>query len=382
MKAPSRRSTRRTFLNGMGSLCGTTFFAHVSQQNPLLARSHAGDASPYAFETSFPAMGSLLRLRWFDSVHASQTQARQLASIVDQTAKRVAEHWNSLLSDYDRESEASLVAERADSGDWIEVSEELASVLDACDDWNALSQGAFDASIGAVTRLRRRSKRPNHARLPTQAQWDAAFKQTGWKQLEWDSSRKRLRFLTPGIRFDFGAIGKGWVVDRLFEFLQSQELECCSVDFSGNMRFGAAPPGAPGWPVVIDACRIDQGPQQEIANREDIADRELLRLRLTNRSISTSGNRWQSLPDRSSQSQLETSSHILDPNSLQGLENAQSITILANTAAQADAASTATSVRVAKDLPGWLNALERQDGDYQWLLQFSQTDSLHLVTNI
>ncbi len=317
-----------------------------------------------AYEVQFPAMGSLLHLKWLDQQSATPEAGKALAQRIRSQGIEIAEFWDGILSDYDDESDAMQLGKLADDGEWHDVKKELASVLTACDSWNRISDGAFDAALGTMTRLRRRR------RLPTEKEWEEARDVSGWKWVEWDGAANRIRFKKPGVRFDFGAIGKGWVADAIYAMLVGEGIPCCSVDFSGNIRFGDAPPGTDGWPVSIDRCQ-EEGEEPA----------ELCRLRLSQCGIATSGDRWQRFPDSRSRSATEKTSHIIDPLREDGIDQVQNITIIAETATAADAASTATSVRQGRDLEDWLKKLKGESPKAEWIIQSIRDGQLELVTN-
>jgi len=302
------------------------------------------------FEVEFLSMGSQMNLRWF----ADHKQAE----VVSSSAKEVADRWVKVLSDYDPQSEAMVVCDLANQGDWVAVSNELWSVLKECDYWNRLSQGAFDAALGALTRLRRQKK------LAKDIQWRDANEQSGWEHVELDASRQSIRFDVPGIRLDFGAIGKGFVADRVAEELRKLGIEQFVVNASGNMRMGQSPDGTAGWPISLDVPQNDPSSKQT----------ELYRLRLNQCGVATSGDRWQRFPDAASASTRERFSHILDPKTKQGLRGRQSVTILANNASDADAAATATCVRSQSDLSGWLNLLAKDKPEIQATIIFQEDE--------
>lgn len=374
------RQNRRNFLNQLSSLSVATF---AMQVHPVLVagselptgdsdgkskRLNAGakEQDGFAFELNFPAMGSLLSIKYLDTNSTRVEEAKARAADLNLRCRELVDRWDATLSDYDDESEASQIAVQADSGDWVTVTPQLGAMLDACDFWHQLSLGAFDASLGAVTRLRRRR------RVPAQSAWEKAHTSTGWNKLVWDSTNSRLKFHTPGIRFDFGAIGKGWVVDKIFDLLSVQELPCCCVNFSGNMRAGISPPESSGWPIAVDACTSDfQSPTIP-----------LLHLRLQNESISTSGNRWQTYPDKRSQSLEIKSSHIVDPTNNLGLDGSQNVTVIAKSACDADAASTATSIHLTRDLSRWIRHLEQTKTDIKILAQYVKNNELHLTSTL
>ncbi|AMV30630.1 Thiamine biosynthesis lipoprotein ApbE precursor [Pirellula sp. SH-Sr6A] len=362
---PRRRFLAQSVWGVAGAVWMTETMGGVGGSVLWGAQAPSSESEPASFQTQFPAMGSLLRILWEDS-GPTRAEAAERAKGVDREGRALAEYWNGLLSDYDDESEASRLSAAADDLQWHPVSEDLGRVLREADRWYRLSEGAFDASLGAMTRLRRKRK------LPASTDWERAKESIGWEWVDWDGDRGRLRFKRPGIRFDFGAIGKGWVADRIFDLLTGKDLDRCLINFAGNMRIGNPPSNATGWPVSIDACSRGGATEEPV---------ELVRLSLSQCGISTSGDRWQRLPDARSQSRSETSSHILDPRLGLGLDAPQSITILAPDATSADAASTATGVQIHRNASHWLERLSESSPDYRWIIQILRANEIHLMQN-
>ncbi len=314
----------------------------------------AGKSDPTGFEAEFPSMGSKINLRWY-SENAGQDR-------MVEEARQIADQWSSVLSDYDPASQASLAGLKADDGSWVRLSMELWDVVQRCDQWHRWSNGAFDAALGAITRLRRRRV------LATEGQWEAARRASGWGLIEFDTPNQAIRFQTPGVRFDFGAIGKGFVVDRIAEKLMEMEIERFVVNASGNMRIGLSPPQTEGWPIAIDVPAAG-------ANE---AGAELLRARISRCGIATSGDRWQRFPDGVGAAKNEYSSHIVDPSTNTGVLGHQSVTIIAEDATDADAAATATCVRARRDLAGWLEKLSQQKPKLQAIVLLKDEASEHV----
>lgn len=334
------------------------FFAAI---DPFRGRNTVDASSHFVqgFEAEFPSMGSKINLRWCDG-RSNSTQA------VLSAATAVADKWVNILSDYEPSSEAMMACQQADSGNWVEVSKDLWDVILACDQWNRWSNGAFDAALGAATRLRRKRK------PATPQQWEQALASSGWQWIALDPSKRSIRTTRPGVRLDFGAIGKGLVVDKISEQLLQMGIEQFIVNASGNMRMGKAPDNTQGWPVSIDVPVMD--PNQETL--------ELMRMRLSNRGVATSGDRWQRFPDPI-HNKIETtdgkkSSHIVDPKTLRGIAEHHSVTVIADNAMDADAMATATSVRTQNDLAGWLQTLERIKPGTQVLI-LSKDEESHAI---
>ncbi len=314
---------------------------------PLSGAIGTCSSSPQGFESEFPSMGSKINLRWYTN-NAKQDR------VVD-AATSLAEQWENVLSDYSPTSQAMLACAEMDSGNWVALSNELWNVVKMCDQWHQWSNGAFDAALGAITRLRRQRK------LASQGQWDEARSKSGWKLLELDAPNHSIRSVTPGVRLDFGAIGKGLVVDRIAEKLTEMEIDRYVVNASGNMRIGRPPPETTGWPIAIDLPAT--GIRQMAA--------ELLRTRLSQCGIATSGDRWQRFPDAFGAAKKEYTSHIINPQTNVGVAGHQSVTIIAENATDADAAATATCVRTQNDLAGWLNTLAEKKPTLQAIVLLS-----------
>ncbi len=332
---------------------------------PGTASANACMNDSRGFEAEFSSMGSKINLRWY----SNQTDQDHIA----EAAGRIADQWVKVLSDYDPNSQSALACAKADLGNWTPLSNELWSVVQMCDQWHRWSNGAFDAALGAITHLRRQRKQA------TASQWDEARRKSGWNLVELDASNQVIRFAIPGVRLDFGAIGKGLVVDRIAEKLLEMEIEQYVVNASGNMRIGKSPHNTEGWPIAIDVP----------ATGSNDVDVELLRMRLSQCGVATSGDRWQRFPDGDVAGggvgvvKSERSSHIIDPMTKAGVLGHQSVTIIAENAADADAAATATCVRARSDLAGWLQTLSEKKTNLQAmvLLRDETTASVRLISN-
>jgi FAD:protein FMN transferase len=344
---PNRRNCLKHWL-GWSMVAGSVIAAPT---NPVkCTRVDVEDDGLQGFEAEFPSMGSKINLRWY----ANQSDRNQ--TVV--AATEIADYWNSVLSDYDPSSQTSTACTKADSIVWVPLSNDLWSVIKQCDLWNRWSNGAFDAALGATTRLRRQRK------PATQAQWAQAKLASGWGLLELDHSTQSMRFSRPGIRLDFGAIGKGIVVDRIAERFVAMGIERFVVNASGNMRMGLAPDKTTGWPIAID-----------LPMSATEVPAELLRTRIENGGVATSGDRWQRFPDATTEGSDSRTSHILEPITGNGLSGHQSVTIFADNATDADAAATATCVRARRDLAGWLQTLSIHKPNLRAIVLLKDNDS-------
>src|SRR5262249_47148011 len=120
------------------------------------------------------------------------------------------------LSDYDPESELSKLSETSTvppvntTGNFpaVKVSDELWTVLAASQEISQQSQGAFDVTVGPLTKLWRRARRWKE--LPDPESLAAAKASVGWEFLNLDPQTKTVQLRRPNMRLDLGGIAKGY----------------------------------------------------------------------------------------------------------------------------------------------------------------------------
>jgi FAD:protein FMN transferase len=142
---------------------------------------------------------------------------------------------DALLSDYRADSEVNAITTRP-----MRVSRELWRILTFAQRLAARSGGAFDVTVGPLTRLWRQKIVPG----------PEALEHVGFRHL-------RLRegkawFDREGMRLDLGAIGKGFAADEALAVLRGPAL----VAASGDIVCGDAPPGERGWQVAAAGRRL------------------------------------------------------------------------------------------------------------------------------
>ncbi|MFM7109326.1 MAG: FAD:protein FMN transferase [Planctomycetaceae bacterium] len=211
---------------------------------------------------------------------------------------------------------------------WQPVSQDVFDLLVRAREIHDLTDGAFDAASGALVRawgfLARAGRTPDTAALA------AARERSGMRFVELDPEGRRVRFAREGIEINPGAIGKGWAVDRALEGLADSGAPSVLVhggQSSVRARgvHGPMLPGRRGWPVGLrDPLR---------------PGRRLATIALADRALGTSGSGTQFFVDRG-----RRLGHILDPRTGLPAEGVVSATVLAPTAADADALATALYV--------------------------------------
>src|ERR1035437_7747781 len=233
-------------------------------------------------------------------------EERNYAAQAAQAAFALADRLESHLSRFRANSDISQIAQLA-PGEKLRVSEPVFACLEIAKTMELATCGAFSITAAA---LKTQSAQP---------QWSLAKEQFS------------VRCDCGKLEFDLGAIGKGFALDRMAEVLREWDCPAFLLVAGGSsILAGEPPPGTAGW-----SCGLgdDNSPQ---------------RFWLKNCSLSGSGL-------------TVKGQHILDPRTGRTGHRRFRAWVLADTAAESDALSTAAMVLsemeiagVVADNPGWL----------------------------
>jgi thiamine biosynthesis lipoprotein len=304
---------------------------------PLALLGACASAPLRRFEHARPAMGTEFRLAFF-------ARDGSLASAAAEAAfARIAE-LDRILSDYDAASELSRLGARSDEGPpgaSIPVSRDLFALLATAEDVSRASDGAFDLTVGPLSQLWRRARRQEE--LPAEERLAEALRAVGFEKLVLEREARSVRLLARGMRLDPGGIGKGFALDAALEVLAEHGIERALVVGGGDVAASGAPPGRAGWSVAIAG----------LDSAEPARDRAATGLELAHAALSTSGDLV-----RSFELSGTRYSHILDPRTGRALTERRLASVLAPSAARADAWATALAVLG----PAGLRALALEPG--------------------
>jgi thiamine biosynthesis lipoprotein len=279
-----------------------------------LARARASDTQ--RFEAVEPHMGTLVRITVY-------TPGEQQAIAAFRAAFDRIRELDGILSDYRPESELSRLTERA-VGRPVPVSGDLFTVLRASQDLARATDGAFDVTQGPVVRLWREARRAG--RLPDPDALREASARSGFRKLHLDAARRTATCDVAGMALDVGAIGKGYAAGEALAVLRRRGVRSALVAVSGDLAFGAPPPGQRGWRIGVHSADPDEVRIPQV-------------LELANAAVSTSGSSEQHLDANG-----RRYSHVIDPATGTGLVDDITVTVIAPRALDADGLDTAVSV--------------------------------------
>jgi thiamine biosynthesis lipoprotein len=312
-REPATTNTRREFLTGRG------LRSRIEEAGNRLADEIVGDSRP----AEVPVAGSTVRL-------AARAMACEFSVVMNpgppeqvMVASSALDGLDVLeqqMSAYRPDSELSKINRRAHA-EPATVEPQLFELLLLAREISRFTDGAFDPTSGPLIALWRDCRQAG--RIPAQTELAACLERTGIEHVEFDEKLCTVRFHRPNMEFNLGAIGKGYALDRGGAVLKQQGLDNW-LYHGGHSSILAAGchNGHDGWPVGIG---------NPLFTSERFGT-----LLLRDRAMSTSGSNIQFFRHDG-----RRYGHILDPRTGWPAEELLSVTVVAPTAAEADALSTA-----------------------------------------
>ncbi len=228
----------------------------------------------------------------------------------------------SLLTVYRADSPVSRLNETAHEG-LVRVDPRLFSLVELAVEIGRKTAGAYDLTAGALSIAWGFTRGPR--RVPDADSLARARDRTGASHLLLDRDGRTIGFDRPGIVLNFGSLGKGYALDEAAAILRDHWFPTSALIHGGRSSVFAL-----GSPAI--------GTRWEVALRNPIdPDRPLGTFRLRNRGLGTSGAAFQQFEEGG-----RLYGHILDPRTGEPpADGPWSVSVVAPTAAQADAFSTA-----------------------------------------
>jgi thiamine biosynthesis lipoprotein len=217
------------------------------------------------------------------------------------------------LSVFLETSELSRVNRGAAAGP-VAVTPGLFMLLGLCRELHRATGGAFDPTSTPLSRCWGFLDR--QGRLPAPEEIAAARARAGMDKVELDEAARAARFTAPGVELNFGAIGKGWALDRIAGSLRACGVRRALLTAGGSSHRGW---GGEAW---------------ELALRPGGEELGVLRLREAALGTSAAGEQHFEVEGR-------RFGHVLDPRTGWPAEGVRSASVAASEAAVADALATA-----------------------------------------
>jgi FAD:protein FMN transferase len=185
------------------------------------------------------------------------------------------------------------------------------------------TEGAFDIATGSLIKAWGFFRGPN--RVPDTRTLEKARECAGARHVALDNQARTIRFRRPGVEINLGSIGKGYALDRAADCLRKKWHVSSALlhgGYSSLYAMGTEPASRQGWKVGL-AHPWKRG-------------RRIALVELKDRALATSASTYQHF-----EYQGRKLGHILDPRTGWPAEAMTSVSVVAPTAAEADALATA-----------------------------------------
>lgn len=147
-----------------------------------------------------------------------------------------------LLSSENEESEIFMLNESEE----FELSGEVAGIIKKCLEISKATDGNFDITVGALTKLWGFSG--GNYRLPSEDEIALTLDSVGYEKISLEGNVLKKPAQT---KIDLGGIAKGYATDRLFEILEEQDVKGAVFSLGGNvLTFGQNSKGKK-WSVAV-----------------------------------------------------------------------------------------------------------------------------------
>lgn len=272
------------------------------------------------WEISGPVFGTEYHINVV--LREDQDRLENLASGIEDVLEEV----DASMSTWRDDSELSRFNSQDDQSEWMEISGPLHEVLVTARQVSELTGGAFDVTVGPVVNLWGFGPDARPEKIPGDDELASRLEAIGYDKIE-------LREEPPGVRaspnqyVDLSAIAKGYGVDAVSRYLESEGVSAFLVEIGGEVRVSGRKPDGSAWRLAIE----EPVSEQRQINRV---------VALESQAMATSGDYRNYY-----ESEGQRFSHTIDPKDGKPIRhNLASVTVIADDCMTADALATAFNV--------------------------------------
>ncbi len=296
------------------------------------------------------------------AIYDNQRSVAEVEKIIESAFARIKQI-ERITNDYDDSSSISRV-NRVAGWQPVAIDSELVTLITTSERIARLSSGAFDITIGSVKRLWQFTS--EHPSLPEVVAINQALRGVGMQHLRLMGDQ--LRLAGPGVVLDLGAIAKGYAVDEAIRVLQRHGISDAMVNAGGNLR--------------TLSSELTRGLRRVWIKHPRETHRFFGFFPMDAGCVATSGDY-----ERYFVLDSVRYHHILDPKTGYPARGCVSVTIVAPSAMEADALSTAIFVMgpergltLIQELPGVEGVIiYEQQGKLKWLVSEGLKDKFRTI---
>jgi len=265
-------------------------------------------------KTSRLLMGTLVEItvagKTHNAVKAAAAAAREITRVEN-------------LTSFHKESSALSAINAKSGSERIRSDPELLALIEKSLRFAADSGGAFDPTIGPVSRIWNFSA--GEPRFPKSDEIAEALDKVGWRRVEPDIAAGTISLPEKGMALDLGAIAKGYALDKARAALRQFGVTSALINAGGDIiALGEKAPNQP-WRVGVQ----DPNKPNSIVAVAIVRDKAIVTSGDYERVLIRNDKRYH---------------HILDPRNGYPAQGLRSVTIVAPDGVTADALATAVFV--------------------------------------
>jgi thiamine biosynthesis lipoprotein len=257
----------------------------------------------------------------FNLILVSEDSIKAVA--LAQASFSLIDSFSHIYSDYDSTSELSIVSKNAGKG-YQTCSPALWDILIRSREAYESSLHCFDISIGPLSSLWRAKRKKQM--FPDSVDVKETLEKVGLYKILWDFQNHQISIPQKGMKLDLGGIAKGYVAQKVIDFLKNNGIDAALADAGGDIAMSKSAPNNDGWLVGVNIPETT----------DDLLKKKLS---LTNQSVATSGDAYQYIEHNG-----RKYSHIIDPRTGYGVEFQRNVTVIAKDGTVADWLATACSI--------------------------------------
>ena len=216
--------------------------ADKPENNYLVIPLTTGDTSPIS-ACSYDLLHTVCTIQIFDST--DYTVLNECFAVIDKYEK--------LFSRTLEGSEVYVINEASSNSanpqTTFTVSDELKDIVEFSLKYGSLSDGALDISIAPLSSLWDFSNLEHKTEPPAESLITPAKALVNYKDIS--LSGNTLTFAKPGMQLELGAVAKGYIADRVKDFLLSKGVTSAIINLGGNILLVGSKPNDVAFNVGI-----------------------------------------------------------------------------------------------------------------------------------
>lgn len=287
-----------------------------------------------AIECHHQAMGGTFTYRAYPQTHLHPDEVRKLFIEAHQEVLRIQDKYTefhqSFLTHINEQAFHTPIA--LDDESWF--------LFEKARDFFQRSEGVFDITFAGYAKVWRKALK--EGRTLSEKEKKALRVQVDFRNVILDKAEQTISFKKKETRISLGGLGKGYAVDRAFDFLRTKAMVNFSVNGSGDMRVHASQEAPRPWRIGI-RNPFAKDPNQSAGM-----------VQLRNGGVSTSGSYIQK--NKSDDSGRDH--HVLNFYEDLTTPPPVSVTIISDTAMESDVWAT---ILLAVDTPKAYQIMKEQD---------------------